>query len=1268
MSRWTKETQAAGERVWEELYRNRFQHDRRVRTTHGVNCTGSCSWEVFVKDGIVTWELQATDYPQLEAGLPPYEPRGCQRGCSFSWYLYSPIRVKHPYVRGALLDLWRDSLRAHSDPVRAWTALVTDADKRRQWQEARGKGGFRRVGWEEVLDLVAASTVHTVKEHGPDRVIGFSPIPAMSQVSYAAGSRFLTLLGGVAMSFYDWYCDLPNASPEIWGEQTDVPESADWFNARHIAVVGSNLNMTRTPDAHFVAEVRHAGAKLTVFSPDFSMISKFADRWVPLHAGQDGAFWMAVDHVLLNELHHCRKVPYFQDYLKRYTDMPFLVELAPASSGAPGGGRQNQAGGEDEPPLAVRPGRYLRAGSLAGGEDLEHGDWKLLVWDRVTGGPRLPKGTLGHRWAEADKGKWNLKLEDAATGEPLDPELSFIEAPDDLVYIEVDDFTSGGVLLRAVPARTVETAKGPVKVTTVFDLLMAQFGVSRGLPGDYPRDYDDDHPFTPAWQEKLTGVHRDALIRFAREWGENGEKTQGRNMVIIGAGANHWYHNNLIYRAAIVSLMLTGSVGRNGGGLAHYVGQEKLVNQASWSSIAFALDWKMVPRHQNSPSFHYVHSDQWRYERGYRAYDSLPGEEPLDRRDPDGLQEADHTVDHQVRAVRRGWLPFFPQFDRSSLDVAREARAKGAGSEAEVVKHTVEELSAGRLKMAVEKPDAPECWPRLWFIWRGNAIGSSAKGHEYFLKHYLGTHSGSIAEECADGHTAELDASQPAPTGKMDLIVDLNFRMDTTALYSDVVLPAATWYEKDDLNTTDMHTFINPMQQAVAPAWESRSDWDIFKNLAERVSDLARTHLPQPVEDLVMLPLQHDTPDELAQTSIPGDWRKGECEPLPGKTMPKFRLVERDYTQIYQRMISLGRGVRDNGVAAHGLAIATADAYEEILERQPRYFTKNGARNGGSNGHQRATDGGAAAGGQVTARNGSDPHGDRYPSLETARQVAEVILHLDPASNGELAHRAFEAEEKKTGLSLTDMAERYRDVRTSFADLVAQPRRVLTTPTWSGIVARGRAYAPYSLNVERLVPWRTLTGRQHFYLDHDSYLAWGEHLPTYKPRPDHTMTHDLVRTRLEGGGRILNYITPHSKWSIHSTFSENHRMMTLSRGGYPVWLNDREAAELGISDNDWVELINDHGVFVQRAAVSSRIPRGSVFVYHATERTVGIPKAPGRGKKRAGMHNSLDRTKLKPLLMSGGYAQFTYAFNYWGPVGVNRDTFVVVRRIDKPEF
>lgn len=1196
MKKWTKEYVAPVERKWEEFYRNRFAHDKRVRTTHGVNCTGSCSWEVFVKDGIVTWELQATDYPLLEEGLPPYEPRGCQRGISYSWYLYSPIRVKYPYGRGALLDLWREALKKHNDPVAAWESIVTDPDKRGRYQRARGKGGFRRISWEEALEMISASVIYTVKKYGPDRVNGFSPIPAMSQISYAAGSRLLTLMGGVAMSFYDWYCDLPPASPEIWGEQTDVHESADWYNARFIAVMGSNLNMTRTPDTHFISEVRHAGGKLTVFSPDFSQVSKYADYWIPLHPGQDTAFWMAVNHVILKEFYVERQTPYFMDYVKKYTDLPFLIRID-----------------------GKRPGKYLRANLLKAYQNEENGDWKLLVWDGKSGQPRMPKGTIGFRW-QTEKGKWNLEMKDGATGEELDPELSFLEKHDEVLQLEFDDFSGETVSKRGVPVRTVETSEGKVTVTTVFDLLMAQFGVDRSLEGEYAKSYNDEVCYTPAWQEKFTGIHRDTCLRYAREWAVNAEKTYGKNLVIIGAGANHWYHNNLLYRSAIVALMLTGSVGVNGGGLAHYVGQEKLANHASWGAIAFAADWKLPNRQQNTPSFHYVHTDQWRYERGFTAYDSLPGE-----------KQKEHTIDYAARAVRKGWLPFFPQFNKSSLEIVKEAESDGAQTEAEVIQYLVNQLKDNKLHFAVEDPDAPENWPRVWFIWRGNAIGTSMKGHEYMLRHYLGTHTNTVAQEMAQGYVNEVVYHDEAPTGKLDLVVDLNFRMDTSALYSDLVLPAATWYEKTDLNSTDLHTFVNPMQAAVPPAWESKSDWDIYKEVAKKVSELAKTHLPEPVRDLVAIPLQHDTVDELAQTD-PRDWRKGEVEPIPGKTMPKFRVVERDYTLLYERMVSLGPGVEENGVAAHGLKIPVADEYQALVREQGRRFD-----------------------------------GRVYPSLEEAVEVADTILRLDPVTNGELAYRAFEEEEHKTGRKLAHLAEGTRSVRYNFADLVAQPRRVLTSPTWSASINKGRAYAPFTINVEELIPWRTLTGRQHFYLDHANYLQWGEHLPVYKPRPDHTMLDETQNTQAEAQGRLLNYITPHGKWSIHSTYSENHRMMTLSRGCYPIWLNDKDAAEMGIQDNDWVELFNDNGVFVQRCTISSRIPSGTVFVYHATERTVGVPKSPLRGK-RAGMNNSMTRARLKPVLMSGGYAQFTYAFNYWGPTGVNRDTFVFVRKVENVEF
>ena len=1192
-------------RQWEEFYRNRWQHDKIVRSTHGVNCTGGCTWQIYVKDGIVTWEMQGLDYPALEAGLPPYEPRGCQRGISFSWYIYSPLRVKYPYARGALLDLWASARAQHEDPVEAWKSLAEDPAARGRWQRARGKGGFRRVSWDSIVELIAAANVYTIKKFGPDRIAGFSPIPAMSMISYAGGARMLQLMGGVSLSFYDWYCDLPPASPETWGEQTDVHESADWFNSKLLAVMGANLNMTRTPDCHFAAEARYNGSKLWVFSPDFSQVSKYADEWVGLNAGQDGAWWMAVNHVLLTEFHHANQTPYFTRYLRKYTDAPYLVALEERSDGL------------------RRPGQMLRAGRLRQYSAVENGDWQFLMWDRQDDVPKMPAGSVGFRWAK-QKGKWNLQLKDGLQGSEIDPALTFLDGGDGVVQVEFDNFGDGTAIRRGVPFRSVRTADGSsVLVATVFDLLMAQYGVNRGLEGDYPADYNDESaPYTPAWSERYTGMGRDMLIRFAREWGVTAEKTEGKCTIIIGAGVNHWYHNNLMYRAGIHALMFSGCVGVNGGGLAHYVGQEKLAPMESWSSIALAKDWFPPSRLQNAPSWHYVHTDQWRYEKEFTDYHTVPINER------EGSLAGGHTMDLQVKAVRNGWLPFYPQFDRSSLEVVREAEAAGARTEQEIVRHTVSRLKDKSLRFAVEDPDAEANWPRLWFIWRGNAIMSSAKGHEYFLKHYLGTHTNAIAEDLAQDAVREVTWHQEAPQGKMDLVVDLNFRMDTSALYSDIVLPAATWYEKSDLNSTDLHSFIHPLSAAVPPCWESKSDWQIFKTIAKKFSKLAEKHFPEPVRDLVAVPLAHDTPAEIAQSEI-RDWSAGEIDAIPGKTMPGLKVCTRDYRNLYNQFVSYGPLVRENGLGAHGTHYECADFYD-----------------------QAATDGPTVSWG-----------GQEYPSLAEDIHVCDQILRFATVTNGELAYRSYKNVEQKVGLPLAKLAEKNRGFRVTFADLQSQPRRLINSPMWSGLVENGRAYAPFTYNVENDVPWRTLTGRQQFYLDHPGYIDFGEHLPTYKPKPLPADYADLRFSKESGRTMMLNFLTPHGKWHIHSTFGDNQRMTTLSRGCEPFWINHRDAAELEIEDNDWVEVHNDHGVVVTRAAVSARIPRGICIQYHSPERTLGVPRSPLRGERRAGGHNSLTRVRLKPNLMVGGYGQFTYHFNYWGPTGVNRDTHILVRKL-----
>ena len=1209
---WIEDIISPQTRQWEEFYRNRFQHDKIVRSTHGVNCTGGCSWQIHVKDGIVVWETQQLDYPLLESSLPPYEPRGCQRGISFSWYLYSPLRIKYPLIRGALIDAYRAEKEKTGDAVLAWENLQADTKARTRYQQARGKGGFRRVHWDEVLELMAAANIYTAKKHGPDRVIGFSPIPAMSMLSYAAGSRFLQLFGGVNLSFYDWYCDLPNASPEIWGEQTDVCESADWFNSKFIAVMGANLNMTRTPDAHFFAEARHNGTKAVVFAPDFNQVAKYSDQWVPLHAGSDGAYWMAVTHVILKEFHYKQQNQYFIDYAKQYTDSPYLVELEKVGD-------------------HFKPGRLLRANRIEKYKDVENGDWKFLNIDEKTSNPVMPKGSMGHRW-DKNQGKWNMKAEDGADDTPYDPVLTFLNKNDETMQVEFTEFGLDNQRLRGVPVRYIDTTDGEAKkpkkvaVTTVYDLIMAQYGVDRGLPGEYPSNYTDkDSAYTPAWQEIFTGVDSKTVIQFAREWANTASVTQGKCMIIIGAGCNHWYHNNLIYRAGIMALMLTGCVGRNGGGLNHYVGQEKLAPMDSWATIAFAKDWHGPVRLQQAPIWHYMNTCQYRYDGHFGKYNKTP----------DNEWTRGHHADLIYKSVRMGWMPFYPQFDQNTFELCKEAVANGATNDNEIKAFVVEKLKSKQLGYAVGDPDGETSFPRVWYIWRGNAIMGSMKGHEYLLKHYLGTHSNAIGIDQNEEKTEEVKWHEIAPTGKMDLVVDLNFRMDSSALYSDIVLPAASWYEKADLNSTDMHSFIHPLSAAIAPVWESKTDWDIFKEIARKTSEIAQKHLSEPQKDIIAAPLAHDTASEVTQPTVK-DWFQGECEPIPGKTMHDLVVVERDYTKLYDKFITLGDKIKKTGLGAHGNSYQCADIYEEMVESA--HFP-------------------------VEKQNGSI-----YPSLKEDYMAANAVLHLSSLTNGELTVRAYEGAEKRTGLELTDLAEGSKDVRMTYAELQAQPRRYNTSPLWSGLMTNGRAYSAFTYNVERLVPWRTLTGRQHFYLDHEMYLAFGENLPTYKPSPKPEFYGDLRETLKNEEAKILNCLTPHGKWHIHSTFGDNLRMLTLSRGCEPCWMSETDAEELGIKDNDWVEVYNDHGVYCTRAVVSTRIPKGVCIVYHVPERTVGIPKSQVRGNKRAGGHNSFTRIHLKPNLLAGGYGQFTYHFNYWGPTAPNRDTHVVVKKMDKVIF
>ena len=1190
------------DREWEEAYRSRWQHDKIVRSTHGVNCTGSCSWKIYVKDGIITWETQQTDYPTNGPNLPEYEPRGCPRGASFSWYLYSPLRVKYPYIRGELWRLWIEALKlSGGDEVKAWALIVEDPARSIRYKLARGKGGLIRVKHEQVFRLISAALIYTIKKFGPDRVFGFTPIPAMSMVSYAAGTRFLSLLGGVSISFYDWYCDLPPASPQVWGEQTDVPESADWYNSSYIMMWGSNVPMTRTPDAHFMIEARYRGAKIVAISPDYTDNVKFGDLWIHPKPGTDGALAMSMVHVVLKEFFVNRQVDYFTQYVSTHTDLPFLVILKRDGEG-------------------YVPENFLVAADM--GFNVENAEWKPTVWDTLSGQPVIPNGSVGFRWGK-DTGKWNLEL--SSDGRPIQPLLTFLGIEDAVIPVKFPHFREDGVktvLSRGVPAKRIKGVGGELLVTTVFDLLLAHFGVGRGLLGDYPEGYDDPKPYTPAWQEGVTGVNRSVAIRVARELAENAELTRGRSMIIMGSGINHWYHSDQTYRAILSLVILTGCQGVNGGGWAHYVGQEKVRPLEGWTTLAFALDWVRPARQQNGTSFFYFAADQWRYEEG--SADILLS--PLAKRFS-GL----HYADFNVMAVRLGWLPFYPQFNVNPLSLASQVSWSVKVETGPVSKQIAGMLRDGRIRFAVEDPDNPINSPKILFVWRANILSASGKGHEYFLKHMLGTTNSVMGREV--GRPKFLVWREEALTGKLDLLVDINFRMDGTALYSDIVLPAATWYEKYDISSTDLHPFVHPFNPAVDPLWESRSDWDTFTGLAKAFSELAAKHFTGKALDVVAFPLLHDTPDEIAQPrGRVEDWSEQGEEPVPGKTTQKLVVVERDYAHVYDMMTSLGPLVLSQGVGTKGVSFIPKEEYEELAVELGRV---------------------------------SDGVATGCVKIGDARSVAEVILALSGATNGTVAVKGWESLEKKCGVGLKDLAEGHAEVRVRFADLVDQPRRVITTPVWSGIEKEGKQYTAFAVNVERKVPWRTFTGRQQFYIDHELYREFGDSLPTYRPPINfEPFLEGELSSAVRGKFIKARWITPHNKWSVHTTYVDNLRMLTLFRGGPTVWLNDKDAEDAGIRDNDWVEVFSRNGVMVARAVVSHRIPRGAAFSYHAQDRTVNVPASQITGT-RGGLHNSVTRIRMKPTQMVGGYAQLSYAFNYWGPVGPQRDTIVLIRRMEE---
>ena len=439
----------------------------------------------------------------------------------------------------------------------------------------------------------------------------------------------------------------------------------------------------------------------------------------------------------------------------------------------------------------------------------------------------------------------------------------------------------------------------------------------------------------------------------------------------------------------------------------------------------------------------------------------------------------------------------------------------------------------------------------------------------------------------------------------------------------------------DELNRRKAVVFIHPLTAAVDPVWECKSDWEIYKGIAKKFSEVAPEVLGVE-KDLVLVPILHDSPGELAQPLDVKDWKTGEIDPIPGKTMPQIAVVKRDYPNLYKQFTAVGPLLEKLGNGGKGISWNTEHEVEGLKNLSGRVVAD-----------------GPTAG---------------MAQMETDIDAAEAILMLAPETNGEVAVKAWEALSEITGLDHTHLARPKEDEKIRFRDVVAQPRKIISSPTWSGIESETVCYNACYTNVHELIPWRTLTGRQQLYQDHLWMRAFGEALCVYRPPIDTKTIKPIIDTKPNGNPQIvLNFITPHQKWGIHSTYTDNLIMLTLSRGGPIVWLSETDAARVGIADNDWIEAYNTNGALSARAVVSQRIKEGTIFMYHAQEKIVNVPGSEITGH-RGGIHNSVTRAVVKPTHMIGGYAQLSYGFNYYGTVGSNRDEFVIVRRMDKVDW
>lgn len=1184
---WIRDLVRPKARRWEDGYRRLWQERMGVSDADAEGVSGL----VTVRGGRVSWQADG----RLTALGPKTGPTS------------NPAQpaVARAQVRGALLSSWRRLRSEGNDPLQAWRRLQDDPRARRRYQAARGKGGLQPVALAEALEITAAATLVTAQRYGLDRVTGLSPGPAAGLASQIAGERLLHLLGATCLSSAGWNDTLTAAPAQIWGEASRTSELATLADARLVVIVEPSDGPVDPSVAHLLHQARHEGARVVVVGPLFTATARQADAWIATRPGQEGAFFMAVGHVLLADLlgaadvdsQDCDPVV---DHLRHLTDAPMLVTLQPSSRG-------------------WRAGRLLRANQLPGRQDLDQGGWKFAVLDRQDR-VRVPGGSVGHRWDDTP-GHWNLRPVEPETGAPIDALLSLRARAHEVKRVEMPEFDSGHVSLRGVPTRLLATADGAqVRVATVFDLLAARYGVHRDLEGEYPAGADDgDFGPTPAWQERHTGVDRQTVLDLAREWGRTARASGGRCALLLGGGVHGRYHDDLNARAALTPLLLTGCVGLSGGGLSRAEGPQRVAPLMAARALATARDWTDAPtREQGASTWLYVHSGAYRHEGALERHHPVPDRQSLAR---------GHAMDLLVQAVLRGWQPFHPHFDRAPAAVLAQARAAGA-SDPQALSAFVAQGLCGRPGadegpgLAVADPEDAACAPRVLLTWGGLARRGMPAGSEHLLQALLGTHGEALPP--AEGLPPARRVRGRAPlSGKLDLVVDLAHTADAWALYADVLL-AVRVPGGPELTGEPAHAFLRswPAPEVGDPVEGEApgSEHAVFAALARALSDLAAAHLPEGIEDLVRSPLRRGTVEEIG------------CDPAslgaldePDAVCGALVPVHRDLRGLHARYLALGEQIVE--LTHDGLHYDLRGPWQALCQTSPV---------------------------QVEGRD--------CASLAGPDALCEALLRLSPELDPTLVAQARAQLMARTGLALADV-QGPADGQTVEAGGATAARR-LTDPLGAAGATHARAQQPDAAAVafarQRLdaLPWRTLTGRQHLYLDHPLSLAFGEQLPCHKPPAPPRAWGDLDVSA--GAGLSLRCLLPPAS---QPGCAPQHDALARPRGVEPVWMHPDDAAHALVADGDWVELHNDHGAVCTRAVLSHRVPQGYCLVRRPLDRTRAAPRAPSRGGRRSGGQGSLGRPRINPVQLAGGYGHLCFSPEQPGPGSADREAHVLLRRL-----